>query len=92
MLQQRSEAKYARKKVFLDRVSNSQPPGYESDTTEPPRLEFRDLEEDIDNIEGKMKMMVTSYFTFSYNVFYSTERTSGQSLFLKHHLAHNPHI
>ena len=39
MLQQRLEAKYARKKVRLNQVSNSQPPGHESDmlTTTPPR-------------------------------------------------------
>ena len=34
--------KYARKKVFLNRVSNSQPPGHESDTltTGPPGLGY----------------------------------------------------
>ena len=56
--------KYAGKKVLFNRVSNSQPPGHESDTliNEPPGYIVRNK-----------KMFVAGTFSHSYKVFYKTK-------------------
>ena len=60
---------YARKKVCLNRVSNSQPPGHGSDmlTTEPPRRAITALEystKSCPQYDLCMKFAVSSFYPF----------------------------
>ena len=62
--------KYAAKKSRLNRGSNSQPPGHESDTltTEPPGRGGKRFRK---TLWKKVKLLIMSNFTFFHNVFYT---------------------
>ena len=88
--------KYAGKKSRLNRGSNSQPPGHESDTltTEPPGREmtiltFIKMAENSPNknktLREKEKLLVSSNFSFSHSVFqrFVLQTLRNQGLFGK---------
>ena len=68
--------KYAGKKVHLNRESNSQPPGHESDTlnTDQPGRGQRPKERGLlKTVWEKEKMLKTSIFSFFHNAFYPSK-------------------